>query len=154
MLSRYKNSNQYMIKNFGFIILCLFTLLSGCKTSDEILDDNTDGNVIYYNSFETEHDSIGSENYVGMIYLDDASPSGGKRSLYVSGGCIFPHVILTIPAQTEDGYYQLECWAKVLKGSGSIELSNSSSSENDYSSIGIYFITICTNGKDMIFGKF
>ena len=137
MFLKYKFSKQYDIRILELIILLLFTFLSGCKTSDEILNGLYTHDVIYYNSFETKEDTVGIEFFAGKITGDDASPGGGKRSLYVSGGCIIPHVVLPIPAQTENGYYQLKCWGKVDIGNGVVVLSTDSSSESNYITISI-----------------
>ena len=135
MFLKYKFSKQYGIRILELIILLLFTFLSGCKTSDEILNGLYTHDVIYYNSFETKEDTVGIKYFAGRITGDDASPGGGKRSLYVSGGCIIPHVVLPIPAQTDNGYYQLKCWGKALVRGGIVELSTDSSSKNNYISI-------------------
>lgn len=81
------------------------------------------GNVVYFNSFEAESDTSGIEDYSVCLFHDNSSPGGGKRSLYVSGGCIVPHVVLPIPAQNEDGYYKLKCWGRSVILGGSVELS-------------------------------
>ena len=115
------------------IYVCNIILISQCKTvndPDNFQDKN--GDIIYFNSFEAESDTTGLEDYSSCFFHDDASPGGGKRSLYVSGGCIVPHVILPVPEQSEDGYFQLKCWAKVLVSGGILELSTVASSENSH----------------------
>ena len=47
-------------------------------------------NRIYFNSFELPSDTI--EWYGGVVLYNEAPETGGSRSLYVSGGCLVPHV--------------------------------------------------------------
>lgn len=105
------------------ISICIIFLISRCKTSNEILDGLSAQGAIYYNSFESEQDTAGIKYFSGRITSEDASPGGGKRSLYVSGGCIVPHVVFPIPAQNEDCYYKLKCWGRSVILGGSVELS-------------------------------
>ena len=80
--------------------------------------------IIYYNSFETAADTAGFEGYGYYDFNDEPSPDGGEYSLYVSGGCIWPHVIVKIPEQKTDGYYQLRGWGRDLEIGGIVELHN------------------------------
>jgi hypothetical protein len=80
--------------------------------------------IIYYNSFETAADTAGFEGYGFFDFNNEPSPDGGSYSLYVSGGCIWPHVIIKIPEQKTDGYYQLKGWGRDLEIGGMVELHN------------------------------
>ena len=80
--------------------------------------------VIYYNSFETAADTAGFSGYGYYDFKAEPSPDGGNYSLYVSGGCIWPHVSIEIPAQGTDGYYQLAGWGRNLEIGGLVELHN------------------------------
>jgi len=79
---------------------------------------------IYYNSFESAADTAGFSGNGYYDFKDEPSPDGGEYSLYVSGGCIWPHVSVEIPAQETDGYYQLAGWGRNLEIGGIVELHN------------------------------
>ena len=80
--------------------------------------------VIYYNSFESAADTAGFTGYGFYNFNNEPSPNGDSYSLYVSGGCIWPHVSVEIPAQETDGYYQLTGWGRNLEIGGLVELHN------------------------------
>lgn len=80
--------------------------------------------IIYYNSFENPSDTVGFSGYGFYDFNNEPSPNGGAYSLFVSGGCLWPHVMVEIPAQESDSYYRLEGWGRSLEGGGSVELHN------------------------------
>jgi hypothetical protein len=80
--------------------------------------------IIYYNSFETAADTAGFEGYGFYDFNTEAAPNGGNYSLYVSGGCLWPHVIVRIPVRETDGYYQLRGWGRDLEIGGVVQLHN------------------------------
>ena len=80
--------------------------------------------VIYYNSFESAIDTAGFSGYGYYNFRDESSPDGGKYSLYVNGGCFWPHVVAKIPEQKTDGYYHLQGWGRDLKIGGRVQLHN------------------------------
>jgi hypothetical protein len=80
--------------------------------------------IIYYNSFESADDTAGFSGYGYYDFKGEPSPDGGKYSLYVSGGCIWPHVMVDLPAKETDGYYRLEGWGRNLEIGGTVELHN------------------------------
>lgn len=110
---------------WGFLLACGL-LVAGCLKNDGPTAAESLQNIIYFNSFETAADTAGIGGYGGWTLSDEASPGGGERSLYVSGGCIWPHVIIEIPAQAEDGHYLLTGWGKNPAFGGVVELSAAS----------------------------
>jgi hypothetical protein len=80
--------------------------------------------IIYYNSFESAEDTVGFSGYGYYDFKAEPSPDGGNYSLYVSGGCLWPHVSVEIPAQETDGYYQLAGWGRNPEIGGNVELHN------------------------------
>ncbi len=108
--------------------------------------------IIYYNSFETSADTAGFSGYGYYDFKDEPSPDGGKYSLYVSGGCFWPHVSVEIPAQNADGYYQLTGWGRNLEIGGLVELYNTSSTQEK----SIYFsvtdsVWVCYTADSILF---
>ncbi len=70
-------------------------------------------NIVYFNSFESAEDASGWHGITEQMFVDDPAPEGGKQSLYIGGGCIQPTAFITLPLQTDDGYYTLSCWGKI-----------------------------------------
>jgi hypothetical protein len=78
----------------------------------ECLHTNPDETIIYSNSFESPQDTSGWNGY--MDFRSDVPSVGGKQSLYISGGCMWPHAWTELDTLDEDGYYILKCWGKDL----------------------------------------
>jgi len=72
---------------------------------------------VYFNSFESAEDTTGWWGIGERMFIGDPSPEGGKRSLYIGGGCIQPTAFIILPSPIEDGYYRISCWGKVKEGS-------------------------------------
>lgn len=103
-------------KNYLYLIsICIIILISGCKTvNDPDNFKNENGNVVYFNSFETESDTAGIESYGNCYLYNEASPGGGEQSLYVSGSSFIPHARFTIDSGNDFGIYQLSFWGKTI----------------------------------------
>ena len=93
-------------------IVLLITFLS-CKK------ESTLEQQIYFNSFESQSDTIG---WIGDAFnFDNDVPShGGKKSLSISGGCIIPHAEYTIDPQSTDCYLKFRFWGKNLSNGGGV----------------------------------
>lgn len=113
-----------------YFILLPFLISSSCE-KDIIPNDLN--NPIYFNSFETSSDTIGWKGYGQISLYNDAPKTGGKKSLFVSGGCVIPHAIYNVGPQTDECYIILKCWGKNLEVGGSIYLKP----DNGYRSISI-----------------
>ena len=57
-----------------------------------------------------------------FYFADDAPENGGKKSLYISGGCIIPHAQYTLNPQKTDCYLILKFWGKNLSNGGIVWL--------------------------------
>lgn len=96
------------------ILLSSISVLS-CKK------ETTAEQNIYFNSFESQSDTVG---WIGNAFNFDIDvPShGGKKSLSVLGGCIIPHAEYTINPQSTDCYLKVEFWGKNLSNGGGVWL--------------------------------
>lgn len=105
------------ITKIYLILICL--ILISCE-KDTIHFNPSEH--IYFNSFEQSTDTIGWEG-IGLGNIkEDAPESGGKYSLFVSGGCIIPHVVYKFATVQEECYVVLKCWGKNLSNGGGINL--------------------------------
>lgn len=127
-------SGQYYLELQILPILPVFSILPiQPVSSNQVMVDITSAEsdkIIYYNSFETSADTAGFSGYGYYDLKDEPSPDGGEYSLYVSGGCIWPHVSIEIPAQNTDSYYQLTGWGRNLEIGGLVELYNTASPQD------------------------
>jgi hypothetical protein len=80
--------------------------------------------AFYFNSFESPQDTSGWYGLAPEMFITDPAPMGGKRSLYIDGGCIQPAAHLDFPAHQVDGQYRVHCWGKLddIASGGSIIL--------------------------------
>jgi photosystem II stability/assembly factor-like uncharacterized protein len=78
--------------------------------------------VIYSNSFESTQDTVGWSGY--MEFRDDTPPDGGNQSVYISGGCIWPHAWIELGPFDYDGFYKVRCWGKNLGIGGSVSIND------------------------------
>jgi hypothetical protein len=88
-----------------------------CDVAGPCCDD-----LLYFNSFESNADTVGWHGNGGIAFSRDTAPRGGSRSLSVSGGCIFPHVTYTLEPVRERGSYTIRLWAKAILQNGSVLL--------------------------------
>lgn len=113
----------------GTLIICLI-LLHACEVNSNEIDQENKSDPdttlsdsrIYYNSFEESSDTAG---WKGGVYLYDEAPeNGGQKSLFVSGGCIVPHVYFDFDPLPEDCRLIVKCWGKNLDAGGGLMLSS------------------------------
>jgi photosystem II stability/assembly factor-like uncharacterized protein len=78
--------------------------------------------VIYSNSFESPQDTAGWEWQGYMEFRSDVPPDGGIRSIYISGGCVWPHFWIELGPFDYDGFYKIQCWGKDLGSGGGVTL--------------------------------
>ena len=115
-----------------FIILCIIIGLSAsaftqrrATVSGSSVGTQTStqgGIVVYSNSFESSQDTVGWRGTGSREFRGDAAPDGGQQSLYVSGGCLWPHAWIELTPDESDGLYILRCWGKDLQIGGEVEL--------------------------------
>jgi hypothetical protein len=102
------------MKKIALMFLYSFLFVSCEKEYDS-------GHQIYFNSFESLSDTIGWRGYA-FNFAADAPKPGGKKSLAISGGCIFPHAQYTLNSQNTDCYIILKFWGKNLSNGGGVYL--------------------------------
>ncbi|MGE5795529.1 MAG: YCF48-related protein [Ignavibacteria bacterium] len=78
--------------------------------------------VIYSNSFETPQDTVGLQRYGSIMFSNDVPSEGGTQSLYISGGCLWPHTLIEIGPFNNNGFYIIRCWGKDLQIGGGVSL--------------------------------
>ena len=102
-------------------ILAVFSVFRGCESIQQpIIINQSPGERIYSNSFEAPSDTVGWNGW--MEFRNDVPRFGGKQSAYVSGGCIYPHVYINLPAVKYDCSLIFRCWGKNLEIGGLVEL--------------------------------
>jgi len=119
------------MKSFLWILLfCLLTsvILITCQYSTSPED-----RLIYYNSFESTSDFDGWQGIDASNMVDDASPNGSKKSVYVSGGCMMPTSSFTLPANDAANHIIVQFYGKNLGMGGSVVLSSGETYNNEYS---------------------
>jgi hypothetical protein len=107
------------MKKIIFAALIIFATISCEKENTK---ENTLEQQIYFNSFESQSDTIGWRGYA-FNFANDVPSLGGKKSLAISGGCIIPHAQYTVSAQNIDYHLVLKLWGKNLSNGGSVYLS-------------------------------
>jgi hypothetical protein len=108
-----------MNKIFIPLIFLFFVSLScDIEMEDYFLNDMT----LYSNSFENSGDTTGWKINAAVLFKDDAPDNCGKRSLYVSGGCLVPHAYVDLDPVNKGYYLRLQCWGKMLQNGGSVYL--------------------------------
>jgi hypothetical protein len=101
-----------------FILFAAIGLLTtGCA---KILGTMND--FIYSTSFEKYESMDAWEQGASAEYKSDAPTGGGNRSLYVSGGCVVPHMILDMGKVKSDNLYSVSFFGKVLANGGFVQL--------------------------------
>ena len=108
-------------------IFFIIVLLSSCAKS------KIETGCIYFNSFEKESDLTGWKGYYELH--NDAPIAGGKRSLYISGGCVVPHAYYELGPFDEGLELTIQCWGKNLDNGGGINLVTEDYSSSIYLSI-------------------
>jgi len=89
-------------------------MLFSCEKESDL------GQRIYYNSFESQSDTVGWIGYA-FNFANDV-PKHGKKSLSVSGGCVVPHAQYTVTPQNTDCYLILKFLGKNLSNGGGVNL--------------------------------
>lgn len=114
-----------MQKHTPIIIVSLISsvLLLQCELIDPTEGlPARDDIVLYRYTFESPADTAGWHGYGGVQLREEVPPDGAEHSLYVSGGCILPHMVLDLPPINTDSYLQLRAWGKVLIRGGVVSL--------------------------------
>jgi len=102
------------MKKIAFIFFFSLVLCS-CEKENDL------GQQIYFNSFESQSDTAGWIGYA-FNFANDVPKHGGKKSLSVSGGCLFPHAEYTVPPQNTDCYLIFKLWGKNISNGGGVYL--------------------------------
>ena len=98
--------------------------MAGCQLNEEPEPHSGDRQLYYFNSFESAADTAELDNgYAWVELMPDAPPEGGKKSLFISGGCIAPHASIKLNPLAEDGHFILRCWGKTAEIGGSVVMS-------------------------------
>jgi hypothetical protein len=99
-------------------VVFLLIFLS-CKKENN--KENTLEQQIYFNSFESQSDTVGWRGYA-FNFSNDVPLHGGKKSLSIAGACLLPHAQYTLSAQNTDYHLVLKLWGKNLSNGGSVNL--------------------------------
>ncbi len=114
---------------FYFQLVAVLVFTSACEVlrlaASEIFPETAeslDGDVFYHNSFEADRDTSGWRGYGAFEFRQEAPGGGGKRSVFISGGCIIPHARLELGPVKDGGSFILRCWGKNLSIGGGVGL--------------------------------
>jgi hypothetical protein len=102
--------------------ILVLTLLCSCKEEITPAPVDHSSDVAYLNSFESAGDTAGWQGYGSYSFMQDAPLSGGKQSLYVSGGCLVPHAWKNFRNTASSSYIKLSCWGKRIMVGGIVSL--------------------------------
>ncbi len=120
-----------MKQYFLIFSLLISSLFISCDKSPTSLPEH----FLYQNSFETEEDLNDFDIGFAEVRRSEEAPNqGGSHSLFVSGGCIVPHLSAELGPFTRDHTIAFSTWARMfnegsLGGSG-LSFSIGSSSED------------------------
>jgi hypothetical protein len=110
------------------VIITLLLLIFGCNKITEPLievpparDGGEENAVFYYNDFTTKEDTAGFTGYGYWDLRSDTSDSKITKCLFVTGGCIVPHVRYELLIKKE-GRFILYVRGKKLESGGSVML--------------------------------
>jgi len=96
-------------------IACM--MISGCHSATgPAVVTPPEGVVVYSNSFESAADTAGWKLQCEFSLRQDVPPGGGRQSVYVSGGCFYPHSQLDLSGFTDSHQLALTCWGKSIPG--------------------------------------
>ena len=109
------------MKGLQIISILLLLPFIGCENGISP-KDKTDGSW-YFNSFESVSDTSGWDGNALMSIENNAPLNGGKRSAFISGGCLVPHAYFELEPIDKDSYFILKCWGKNLGTGGNVSLS-------------------------------
>lgn len=107
-----------MMKTFAILCVALCSLRCDLVVAPNAEEESE---LVYFTSFEKDADTSGWQGY-GHGLSNEAPPNGGKRSLGVSGGCNFPHGLLTLKPLTQDSRLIIRCVGKNLALGGGVSL--------------------------------
>jgi photosystem II stability/assembly factor-like uncharacterized protein len=111
------------MKQKYFLFLISFLALSFfCNSKAQTTLEAQDEVVIYSNSFESPQDTVGLQEYGMIDFSSDVPGNGRTQSLYISGGCLWPHTEVEIGPFNSDGFYKVRCWGKNLQVGGSVSI--------------------------------
>jgi hypothetical protein len=85
-------------------------------------ENDNDGDIFYYNSFENKTDTIGWR-YIGeMSFRNGGAPGCGGQCIYIAGGYFGPHAYKIFDTLKENGYFKIQFWGKKLALGGLVYL--------------------------------
>jgi hypothetical protein len=97
-----------------------FCVLIGLGCDHSLRPDFPSGDHIYFSSFESPEDTVGWRG--GLEFRNEAPPNGGQQSVFISGGCVFPHAYIELNGIEKDSRLLLRCWGRDLRIGGSVTL--------------------------------
>ena len=99
------------------LILSLGFLSTGCEKIFGTISD-----FLYSTSFEEYQSMDQWENGEYAECKNEVPAGGGKRSLYVSGGCVVPHMVLDLGRIESEDLFTVRFMGKVLVNGGSVSI--------------------------------
>ena len=103
------------------LLIPIVFILTFLSCEKENTKENTLEQQIYFNSFESQSDTVGWIGYA-FNFANDVPKHGGTKSLSVSGGCLITHAEYIVPTQNTDCYLTVKFWGKNLSNGCSVNL--------------------------------
>ncbi len=116
-----KNILHFIIVLFLFNLSCN-GLLESVTSPPFIPALQSDSSTFYYNSFEADSVLTGWNGLSVYDLYDDAPLNGGSKSVYISGGCLYPHAWYIFSPPGRDIGVFIEFFGKNLEIGGTVEL--------------------------------
>ena len=99
------------------LLLFLGFYSTGCEKIFGTIND-----FLYSTSFEKHEKMDQWENGEYAEFKSEAPKGGGQRSLFVSGGCVVPHMVLDLGKIETQDYITVKFSGKVLFNGGTVSL--------------------------------
>ncbi|MFH5883059.1 hypothetical protein ACG2F4_02015 [Halalkalibaculum sp. DA3122] len=107
----------------GVLILCTYALFAGCGNTLSPFNSGS-ADKLCFSSFESKADTSGWQSFAAFNIRNETPPAGGEKSVYIAGGCLYPHALLEIPGIGKSLEVELRLWGKTLVNGGNVVLTN------------------------------
>ncbi|HQU71041.1 MAG TPA: hypothetical protein PKV71_17200 [Calditrichia bacterium] len=103
-------------------LLFIFLLMAACSSARPV-QRSTDSKTVFFNSFESAQDTMRWYWNGQRSLVRDTPPEGGITALRIAGKQALPVASFLTRPVAKGGYFMIECWGKMEKTGGFIQLS-------------------------------
>lgn len=107
------------MQNSVLLIFAILISISGCSNG---IGAPNPGEIVYQNSFESQADLMHITGN-GFSVAEEGGPESGTKSLFVSGGCVLPHMNLKPELSSigeNGGWFVISFYGRTDNNSGGI----------------------------------